>query len=416
MPRTSKGPRLVWREESWKKNGTLRDKAGSFVWDRSTFLCAGGGERGRPGIETEKALAAHIADNYPPVQEHGHAAVDVLIAQVIHLYLNEVAPTHVTPEETAARLDKILDFFGEMTLAEINGKLCRSYVATRSTEAAARRELEDLRAAINYCRKEGYTTAAPTILLPEKRAARERWLTRGEAAALIWAAWRMKQSWRGQKSDRRTGRHLARFILVALYTGTRSGAVCGAAVRPTEGRGYVDLDSGVFHRRGDGAKRTKKRQPPVRLPDRLLAHLRRWSRTDLDIKTKGRCKSVNIGRKISQDFVVEWNGRPVKSIKKSFRKARIIAGLGPDVTPHIFRHTAATWLMQAGTDLWQAAGFLGVTVDVLVDIYGHHHPDFQIEAAENITKKSVATKATKPSKLGEAQRANTHVDPLQKLR
>jgi Phage integrase family len=52
------------------------------------------------------------------------------------------------------------------------------------------------------------------------------------------------------------------------------------------------------------------------------------------------------------------------------------AGLGPDVTPHVLRHTAATWLMQAGTDPWEAAGFLGMTVETLIGRYGHHHPDY----------------------------------------
>ena len=39
------------------------------------------------------------------------------------------------------------------------------------------------------------------------------------------------------------------------------------------------------------------------------------------------------------------------------------AELSKEVTPHILRHTAATWLMQAGVDLWEAAGFLGITVE-----------------------------------------------------
>jgi hypothetical protein len=43
--------------------------------------------------------------------------------------------------------------------------------------------------------------------------------------------------------------------------------------------------------------------------------------------------------------------------------------------------TAATWLMQSGTDRCQAAGFLGMTVEQLEEGYGHHHPDFQEEAA-----------------------------------
>jgi integrase len=329
MPRTSKGARLVWRDESRKRDGTLRNKAGWFIRDGSTFFSAGSGEKSRPGLKNEKALADYIAAKYHPPQERGRDPDNVLIADVVNLYLREVAPKHAAPQETATRLEFILDFFGDKKLGDINGKLCRAYTASRPTEASARRQLEDLRAAINHYHKEGYVTGAPKIVLPEKPVARERWLTRSEAARLIRTAWRMKQSWKGRPSDRRTGRHLARFILVALYTGTRSGAICGAAIRPTPGKGFVDLDRGVFYRRAPGAKQTKKRQPPVRLPTRLLVHLRRWATTDLEIKTKGRGKSKNIGRKISNDYVVEWNGKPVTSNQEGL--SRHVRGRGPRV-------------------------------------------------------------------------------------
>jgi integrase len=168
---------------------------------------------------------------------------------------------------------------------------------------------------------------------------------------LIWSAWRAKQVMRGIATERDVGRHVARFILVGLYTGSRHGAICGAALQPAVGRGHVDLELGVFHRRVKGARETKKRQPPVRLPDRLLTHLRRWQRLG-----------------IATHAVVEWNGKPVRSVKKSFAAAVRAAGLpttGPDrITPHVLRHTAATWAMQNGADLWQAAGFLGMTVEM----------------------------------------------------
>jgi hypothetical protein len=47
-----------------------------------------------------------------------------------------------------------------------------------------------------------------------------------------------------------------------------------------------------------------------------------------------------------------------------------------DVTPHSLRHTAATWLMQAGCPIWEAAGFLGMSEKTLRETYAHHHPDF----------------------------------------
>ena len=31
--------------------------------------------------------------------------------------------------------------------------------------------------------------------------------------------------------------------------------------------------------------------------------------------------------------------------------------------------------MQRGVPIWEAAGFLGMSADVLQDTYGHHHPD-----------------------------------------
>ena len=76
----------------------------------------------------------------------------------------------------------------------------------------------------------------------------------------------MKQTWKAQPSDRRTGRHLARFILVGLYMGTRSGAIRGAAMRPTPGHGFIDLERGVFYRGHLARKslRSASRQSAVR--------------------------------------------------------------------------------------------------------------------------------------------------------
>jgi len=382
MPRPAKGIRLWLRPEERNSDGTLRKRAVWVIRDGPRKISTGCPAQDRAGAERQ--VGEYLANKYQPNRSHGRHPSQILIADVLAIYLNDVAPGHAREDETKQRVLTLDSWWAERTLADVNGATCRAYVEHRTaqpwksakpektgntprmvSETAARRELEDLRAAINHHRREGLCSEIVNVVLPDKVSARERWLTRSEAARLLWAAWRARQVMRDKQTRRAVGRHVARFILVALYTGTRSSAICGAALMPTIGRGHVDLDRGVFYRRAIGRRQTKKRQPPVRLPPRLLAHLRRWKRLGLSRKT-----------------VIEWNGAPVQSVRKGFEAAVKAAGLGVDVTPHILRHTCATWLMQNGVDLWDAAGFLGMTVQQLETTYGHHHPDFQREAAE----------------------------------
>jgi integrase len=95
---------------------------------------------------------------------------------------------------------------------------------------------------------------------------------------------------------------------------------------------------------------------------------------------------------------VEWNGRPIHDVDKAFRRNAHDCGM-PDVTPHTLRHTAATWQMQAGTDLWQAAKFLGMTVEQLERTYGHHHPDHLEQAVDAYER---ARRIQQPERKGSA--------------
>nr|WP_256469726.1 MULTISPECIES: tyrosine-type recombinase/integrase [unclassified Bradyrhizobium] len=75
-------------------------------------------------------------------------------------------------------------------------------------------------------------------------------------------------------------------------------------------------------------------------------------------------------------FVVNrmHDGQPLAGkIRSAWEGILEDAGLGDDVVRHSLRHTAATWLMQAGVDMWEAAGWLGMTVEQLEANYGHHH-------------------------------------------
>jgi integrase len=266
-------------------------------------------------------------------------------------------------------------------ISEVTGNTCRQFAARRSP-GGARRDLQDLSAAIGHHLHEGYHREIVKVTLPEKGLARDRWLTRPEAAALIWACWRHREvqrrhrgSQQGEKlpTVKRPLRHLARFILIGLYTGTRAAAIAAASPVREEGRSFVDLDAGIYYRLAQGRAQTNKRQPPVPLPSRLLAHLRRWH-------DKG----------IAADYFVEWNGKPVSSVKTAMATAVRLAGISTEygnVTPHTLRHTAATWLMQNGAPVWEAAGFLGMSEKTLRETYGHHHTDFLRGAVDAVGQK-----------------------------
>ena len=374
MPNPSKGARLYLRAAAGSR------KAVWVIRDGTSVVSTGcpHGERDA----AEQRLAAYIADKHRPSREGGRHPSQIEIADVLSIYLADHETKVARPRELGQRLTSLGRFFGLMKLDRVNGKLCRSYVKHRKSPAAARRELEDLRAAINHHRREGLCSEVIEVALPEKSQPRDRWMTRDEAARLLWAAWgwtlvpacdaRTREErmvvWGRSRQDKR--KHVARFILVGLYTGTRATAICQAAMRPTIGRGYVDLGRGVFYRKAAGQRETKKRQPPTSLNPRLLAHLRRWDR---------------IG--VSREAVVEWKGAAVARMAKGFRNAAVDARLG-GVMPHVLRHTAITWAMQNGADRWEACGMFGVTMDVLERVYAHHRPDHGASVHRAINVKS----------------------------
>jgi hypothetical protein len=67
--------------------------------------------------------------------------------------------------------------------------------------------------------------------------------------------------------------------------------------------------------------------------------------------------------------------------------ALAMGAMALEATPHTLRHTAATWLMQRGVPVWEAAGFLGMSPEMLAQTYGHHHQDYLRNAANKIGTK-----------------------------
>ena len=140
------------------------------------------------------------------------------------------------------------------------------YAEERILQPSAFRDLKLLQAAINRCVKKtkGGIQSRFSATLPPAPKSRERYLTRDEAAKLLWTAWRERKKTKlpGSKG-RHTLRHIARYILVGIYTGSRNGDICNAAVVPAIDRGYVDFGRGIFKRKADSKDATSKLQPTI---------------------------------------------------------------------------------------------------------------------------------------------------------
>lgn len=290
------------------------------------------------------------------------------IADALAIYAEEHAPTVAAPERLAYAMQALLPFWGALPVSAVKKATCGRYAAQRKrpilgpakkngtkpivgwkpiSPGTIRRELNCLGAALAYCHGEGYLLTAPKVALPEKPETKQRAMTRSEAAKFIRTA-----RARGQH-------HIARFVLIALYTGTRKEAILNLRLgSPSTVGGWIDLEAGVIYRRGSGERATKKRRTPAKLPRQILAHARRWKAT-------------------GSTWAVEWRGSRVSDIKTAWGKIAADADLGWHPTPHTLKHTAITWAIQRGASITDAAGFFATSTETIERVYWHHSPHFQ---------------------------------------
>jgi hypothetical protein len=199
MPRRSKGPRLY-----------LDPKRDQFVIrDGTRFIRTGCGEGER--AKAEKFLAQYLGQKHRPTPSSSP-----MIAEVLAAYGSEVAPDKPSARNIGYHISNLLKWWGEKRVSDISIKSCKEYVKTK-TPAGAWGDLKVLKAAVKYWHGEyGPLDAMPLFWKPELNPPKERWLTRSEAARLLWAARRYQ--------------HLRRMILIGLYTGSRPGRHPGAAL------------------------------------------------------------------------------------------------------------------------------------------------------------------------------------------
>lgn len=272
-----------------------------------------------------------------------------------------VAPNVVGKDQVRYAYVKLKDHFGNMAVADIMPSDVTSYVAKRRAGTLGRpsvnhtisRELSVLNAAIHHAVKAKRMSKAeqPFIKLPGISPPRERWMTHAEADALLTTALDPV----GPHAVKGKLPRVYRFAALALHTASRKTAVLGLQ------RCQIDLAGGMIHLNPAGRTQTKKHRPRVPISDELRPILERILR---EIPDK------------PDAYLLDHPG----CIRKSFDHAVKRAGLSDDVTPHVLRHTKATWMARAGVSMFDIAGILGDSVETVTKTYAHHHPDYLRDA------------------------------------
>lgn len=344
MPRPRKPARLYWREREqlWViKDGDTERRTGCGVGEREA---------------AEDALRDYLAGK--PVARGPSRPDEITVGHVLAIYAQDKGQAMAAPKTLGHAIEALAPFWGDLTCDAVKGSTCRAYERHRAKprtlrdgrtvtagSSTVRRELGVLQAAMNHAHAEGVLIYPIKVTLTEAGEPRDRWATRSEVARLLKAA----------------APHCQRFILLSIYTGRRMQAVLDLTWT------QVDLERGTI--RFKQGRETSKRRGSIRIPARLLAHLRRW-------------RALDRGRSM---FVVPRPSRTA-SIRRAFEGARERSGV-MDVTPHVLKHTAITWAIASGLSVEAAAEYFDTTADTIRKHYWHHSPHHQAEAIEIIGRR-----------------------------
>lgn len=269
-------------------------------------------------------------------------AEDMTVSTALDWYWDTHAKGLMRPDNADLGIRRLKPFFGTTLASQCNISKQQAYVDTRLAmgdgSESIRRDLSVLSAALRRAEKHNKLDRAPPMLALTPAPARERWLTRDEVAKIF------------RRLRRKRSRHVLLFARLALYTGARTGAILDL----TWDR--VKFDAGLIDYRKPGRPVTKKKRvvapmtPPVR---RMLKNAKRRARSD---------------------HVIEWAGQSVGRVAKAFVQAAEDVGLD-DVSPHVLRHTFASWAAIKRVPIYHIGKALGQTVASTTERYAKLAPD-----------------------------------------
>ncbi|WP_245410219.1 tyrosine-type recombinase/integrase [Falsochrobactrum shanghaiense] len=237
--------------------------------------------------------------------------------------------------------------FGDMDGERISIGDCRAHTEERKragiSDGTIHTELGHLRMVLVWAEKHGLIDKAPYIERPQKPEPKDRYMTRDEAKRII--------------NEARTP-HLRLAFHLMLATAARVTAL----LELTWDR--VDMDRRLIYLRDPNDPTRRKGRAIVPINATLLAALQ---------EARGGALT---------DYVIEWAGQPVKSLKKGIATAADKAGL-EGISAHVFRHTAAVWMVEAGVPMEEVSQYLGhKNVNITRKVYAKYSPTHLRRAAE----------------------------------
>lgn len=230
-----------------------------------------------------------------------------------------------------------------------------SHLIKPISDGTIRRDLTTLSAILNFYRKRNKITWVPHIEKPPASPARSRWLTHSEFAQLV---------------NHAQTQRLRDYLMLSIHTLQRPGFLFDLSVT------QVDLEQNRIDFLKPGRRQTKKGRPAIRISDPLIPILER------------------LISESQSGYVLEYEGKPIQSLRKAFTSLVKSTGLNENanngtgnIVPYTLRHTGATWLAQAGVDLWEIAGMMGHSnINMVSRVYAKHHPDYQQNATKALSR------------------------------
>jgi integrase len=229
---------------------------------------------------------------------------------------------------------------GSLSVKELTEPVLADYIERQGwAQGTARRAISTIRAVQAYAVKARLVKAedVPYVERPPAAPPRDKWLNEDEEAQLYALAL-------GFSMGRDRLNRVTLFTCIALDTGQRKNAILNLTWSK------VDFESGIIDFRL-GKVAANKRQGIVPISRRLRPLLERAY------------------RERESDFVLFTN-REIHAQYDAFVASRGFEGMNP----HSLRHTWATLNLRAGSTIWEVAGVLGNSPQLVASTYGHHSP------------------------------------------